>query len=703
MKWESFTPVQKRTIPIVMETNKDIIISSDTASGKTEAAFLPILSRVEKEAVHALKVIYISPLKALINNQFERIVDLCGDMDIPIHRWHGDISASKKKGFTDNPSGILQITPESIESLFVNRANYLHTIFKKVEYIIIDEIHSFIGSERGVQLRSLLERLVGYYEKKPRIIGLSATIGNFNEVKMWVSPENTEAVEVIQSTGYDKKLLYSLMYFSSNKSGKPPMSFYQDIRELTRSRKAIIFVNNRSGVEELTHILNRLSVREDRGECYYPHHSSIDKKLREHVEQEMVKSISPKSIISTSTLELGIDIGDVDLVIQVDNTITVSSLKQRLGRSGRKKGSNQILQLYATGRDSFLQSLAVMELNLEGWIEPAKNYKVPYDIAFHQIISICAKANGMTLTKLLEDILQISVFKTLNKDLVKIMIMQMIENDILEELQDTKEIIIGLRGEKILRSKDFYAVFYSPEMFTVYNKTKKVGTLDRNPSVQTGSNVILAGKLWTITEVNDAKNKVYVTFAVNGEPPAFTSRNIQVHPKIHEKMLDILLADNKFEYSSEEGIALLYDLRKSYHDIQLASNERPVWIQKNKVLFEPFAGTVVSKTLNWMIKTTGLDARVVDSLGRILISDTSQLEEKIKELYQRDWSTSDILDVVMRNELFRSKYTDYLPNNIVYKMHAAHEIDLEGALKFLEENKIKLIDLEKETLTIIGK
>lgn len=691
MKWDSFTPVQSKTIPIIMNTKKDVVISSDTASGKTEAAFLPILSKIEKEAVQSLKVIYISPLKALINNQFERILDLCKGMDIPIHRWHGDISSSKKKTLTTKPSGILQITPESIESLFINRTNYLQVLFKDLEYIIIDEIHSFIGNERGVHLRSLLDRLDDYFESKPRIIGLSATINNFEAVRKWISIDYPNEVEIVRSTGYDKKLLYSLMYFSTHDE-EAPIRLYEDMRDLTRNRKALIFSNSRAGVEKITHALNRLSQREGNGETYFPHHSSIDTKIREYVEKEMMNSKTYKSIVSTSTLELGIDIGDVDLVIQIDSTITVSSLKQRLGRSGRKKDTNQILQLYATEEDSFLQSLAVMELNLKGWIEPATQYEKPYDIAFHQIISMCAEANGITFEDLINKLLQISSFRTLSKYAVQILIYRMIEKDILEELS-TRELIVGLEGEKILRSKEFYAVFQSTKDFSVFHKANRIGSIDQDPSVQPGNNIILAGNLWTIKEVDHDKEKVYVTVAVNADPPAFSSGNINIHPSIHQKMVDVLCSDEIFNYVSPEGMATLRDMRKKYHFISMESNERPVWIKQEEIIFETYAGTVISETIYWMLKAIGLEIKRIDSLGRITMLQTPDFEKKFSTLYEREWSFRDIIAVTKKEELFSSKFTEYLPSEFIFEMHEVHKVDLVGAIMFLQEKVIKIVDL----------
>ncbi|WP_078592941.1 DEAD/DEAH box helicase [Evansella clarkii] len=693
MRWDSFTPVQDETIPLVIETEKDIIISSGTASGKTEAAFLPILSLIESEGREKLKVIYISPLKALINNQFDRIIQLCESNDIPIHRWHGDVSQSKKSKFVKQPAGILQITPESIESLFINRTEQLKHIFKNVDFIVIDEIHSFIDSERGVHLRSLLSRLGGYTSKRPRIIGLSATIDNFGKVKEWVNFNNPEEVVIVQSRGYDKKLHYSLMYFETGEDRKKPIELFRDIRELTRAHKAIIFCNSRGEVEELTYYLNRLSEREKMGECYFAHHSSIDKAEREYVEKSMAESNTPKSVIATSSLELGIDIGDVDIVIQVDSTFTVSSLKQRLGRSGRKKGANQMLQLYATNEDSLLQSLAVMELNLEGWIEPAKGYGKPYDIAFQQIISLCTEANGLTIDQLVDTVAGMGIFYSLKEEWMRGLVLDMIDNDILEEIYGTGEIIVGLEGEKILRSKDFYAVFMSQEEYTVLNGPKKIGTLDKSDMINVGDNIILAGKLWTIQEVDAKRNKIYVSIAVNGNPPRYTSGNIKIHHRIGEKMMEILCSNTSHHYMGETGIEAVDDMRRKYHFEGLNAGDRPIWISNQKIVFETFTGTVIAKTIYWMLEATGLNVTGIDGIGRIEIAPTPRFEDLFQHLYSRNWMIEDILKVTNDFQWFESKYTPYLPGPLVKEMHMAHEIDLEGASGFLKDKNIRFIYL----------
>ncbi|AJA49141.1 DEAD/DEAH box helicase [Clostridium pasteurianum DSM 525 = ATCC 6013] len=692
MHWDNFTLIQDKTIPIIINTNKDVVVCSGTASGKTEAAFLPILSLIENSAKEKLKLIYISPLKALINNQFERIENLCNNLEITINAWHGDISQTRKNKFIKNSSGILQITPESIESLLINRTESVSEIFKEVDFIIVDEIHSFLNSARGVQLRSLLYRIENYNLRRPRIIGLSATVENFNFVKEWINFKDKDNVEIVEVKDSDKQLYYSLMHFDCDKSGKKPLELFEDMRNLTKKNKSIIFCNSRGEVEETTVLLNRLAEKEGLLESYYAHHSSIDKKEREYVEKSMAKAGVPKSVVATNSLELGIDIGTIEFVVQVDSTFTVSSLKQRLGRSGRKKDSNQLLQLYTTSKDSLLQSLAVMELLLEKWIEPAEGYPLPYDILFHQIISISNETNGLTLENLLNKIKDILIFNTLDNEKIRILIGHMLEKEYLELIKGSNECIVGIEGERILRSKDFYSVFMSPEEYIVQNGNKKIGQLDRNFQINIGDNIILAGKLWSIISIDTKRGKIYVEKASNAKPPKYSSGERKLNSKILEKMMDILCSKNEFSYINHNALALLNELRKPYEIFKVDPSERIIWRYKDEMCFETFTGTKIFRTLNWMLKSLKVNIQSYDSFGRIKISGVYPLDGILEEISSKKWSNELLFKETKDNEWFKSKYIEYLPEELQYDMHAANEIDIDGTLEYLKEYRFRIID-----------
>ncbi|MCG3086354.1 DEAD/DEAH box helicase [Sporosarcina cyprini] len=691
MKWDKFTTIQDKTIPIIMKTNKDVIVSSGTASGKTEAAFLPIISCIENNAEDQLKVLYISPLKALINNQFDRIERLCEHSYIPVHKWHGDVGQSHKNKFVKKPSGILQITPESVESLFINRTEHIRHLFNGLEFIVIDEIHSFINTARGVQLRSLLSRIEDYTNERARIVGLSATIDNFELVREWVNYENVENVEIIEAKGSDKELLYHLMHFEKGEDRKKPVELFEDIRELTKNQKAIIFCNSRGEVEEATVFLNRLAEKDNVGESYYAHHSSIDKKEREYVEKTMVDSKLPKTVIATSSLELGIDIGDVDIVIQVDSTFTVSSLKQRLGRSGRKRNANQMLQLYSTEDDSLVQSLAVMELILEKWIEPAEGYPKPYDIMFHQILSICQETNGITFEKLVSKLKTNHIFHNLDELGVEKVIRHMIENDHLEEIRGKNELIVGIEGERILRSKDFYAVFMTPEEFTVLEGFRKIGTLDKTSMLNVGDNIILAGKLWTVKDIDFDKNKVYVQKAVNGKPPKYSGGGVKIHKRIGEKMMELLCSHEEIGYIDENANITLADMRNIYHYYNVKPKERIIWEEKGEMVFETYTGTTITRNLVWALRSLGVAVNSVDGAGRIKIDGNIDLEGLLQEMNKIEWTPETFIKHTTDREFFFSKFSPYLPKDIQNELHIASEIDIDGMREYLKHYSFRKI------------
>jgi len=695
MKWERFTPVQDRTIPLILQTDSDIIVSANTASGKTEAAFLPIITKIESSAQTQLKVIYISPLKALINNQFERIERLCQNCDIDIYRWHGDVGQSQKNKLLKNPSGILQITPESLESLFINKTGHLKSLFQGVEFIVIDEIHSFLDSPRGAQLRSLLSRMETYTTVRPRIIGLSATIRNFDLIKQWVNHKAPEAVEVVEACDEDKELQYSLLHFPAGKDGKIPLELFEDLREVTRDYQSLIFCNSRGTVEESTVMLNRLAEKEGIKEGYFAHHSSIDKAEREYVEKRLGASKIPQTIVCTSSLELGIDIGALDLVCQLDTTFTVSSLKQRIGRSGRKQEQAQILQMYTTSEDSLVQSIAVMKLLLEGWIEPAEGYPVPYDIVFHQIISLCQEYNGVTWGELIRILEKNATFYKLpKKDLVSL-INHMVSTEMLEIVPGLNEYIVGLEGEKLLRGKDFYSVFMMAAYYDVYCGIRKIGQLDKGVRFDIGGNVILAGKLWTIKDMDTTKNKIFVQASVNAKKPKYLSDPGKINLKIAETMFEVLCSEEQFQYLDANATDCLFSARRKYFLYHVSVDQRIIWELRDALAFEPFVGTLICNTLIWLLRAvSGLDIkRRPGQIERILLPKDVNFSALIETIRSRVWEEADLVLFIKKNEWLVTKYSPYLTDELRQKMHLRREIDLKGALSFLDRYHFVTISL----------
>lgn len=213
MGWKEFKPIQVQAIQAICETEKHLVICAPTAGGKTEAAFLPIISKLVANPQPSVQAIYVGPLKALINDQFRRLEELCEKLEIPVHRWHGDVPANQKKALREKPSGILLITPGSLESNFINYGVQVPRVYRHLSFVVIDELHSFFGNEHGVHLQSLLSRLVNTAGCAPRLIGLSATLADPHLARAFLAPDAVESVQVIEDTSAKREIKFGIRTF----------------------------------------------------------------------------------------------------------------------------------------------------------------------------------------------------------------------------------------------------------------------------------------------------------------------------------------------------------------------------------------------------------------------------------------------------------------------------------------------------------
>ena len=341
--WTDLRDAQEMAIPPILAGDTDVIIAAATASGKTEAAFLPICSKLLADEYQNACVIYLSPLKALINDQFSRMEQLCERLDIPVHPWHGDVSASKKGKFLKKSTGILLITPESLESLFVNHGNSIPQIFGDLLYIVVDELHSFIGSERGQQLQSLLQRIEFSIKRKIPRIGLSATIGDMDLASRFLRPNADAETELIVSTAAGQELKLLLRGYLQTPPDLLPddaldetqldgnlLEIGENLFKTLRGESNLIFANSRNRVELFADMLRRMCEDNCLPNEFWPHHGSLSKELREGAESAIKDKTRPVSIVCTSTLEMGIDIGSVSSIAQIGIPPSVASMRQRL-------------------------------------------------------------------------------------------------------------------------------------------------------------------------------------------------------------------------------------------------------------------------------------------------------------------------------------------------------------------------------------
>lgn len=686
--WEELRPIQNAAITRILGSDDNYILASRTASGKTEAAFLPILSKVDFNE-SGVQVLYISPLIALINDQFYRVEELCKNLDVDVVKWHGEANKTVKNKLLKNPKGIVLITPESLEAMFVNKPFNVRQLFSNLKYVVIDEIHSFIGTDRGLQLKSILSRLQQVNSTSFSIVGLSATIGDYDEAKKFTGDESKTKVLLDRTA----KEINTIFRYIKSTTVDLPLELLKDLYIETKDSSVLIFPNSRGRVEEVSVKLKKISERMNGHSNYFSHHSSVDREVREYVEYFAKNNTRQNFCIScTSTLELGIDIGTVDQVVQIDATHSIASLIQRVGRSGRKEGKSSNLYLYATNEWSLLQSIACWLLYKEGFIEPPQKNEKPYDILVHQTLSIIKGYSGIKLTDLINVLSKNSAFKQIESFEIEEILNHLIEIDLLEKLQH--EVIIGVEGEKVVNSRDFYSVFKTEENFKVINVGNKIGEIPFSPQIIEDENILLSARIWKIKFVDHKAKKIEVVPAKDGKKPMFFGGSGIIHQKIREKMFEILYSKMDYDFLDQPSCDEIEILRKefSFFSIQDLQSERPLLSSEKNLQLFTFTGTRINRTIKLLLDITGIKNMFDDANSSFYIQVskqeiTTKWNSVSLPLIEIDSHISKLLESNPALLEF-SKWGIYLPENYRMKLLKEKYFDIEQTKEFLTTMKL---------------
>ena len=577
--WESLRAVQVAAAETILNRDSNLLLTSSTASGKTEAAFFPILSELWENPSSTVSVLYIAPLKSLINDQFYRIEELLEQSGIPVTHWHGDVAQSHKKKLLENPKGILQITPESLESMLINRSNDLIRIFGDLRFVVIDEIHTLTGSDRGNQILCQLARigrLIGYH---PRRIGLSATIGDAHLAAAWLGAGSGRDTDVPKLEAERLRWRLGLEHFyvqdlsedqatdpkertkGENLPSSPRAPFdagYSFMYECIYDRKSLVFSNSREETEYLCATFRQIAKLRGDPDVFLIHHGNLSAPIREEAEQKMKDDEQFAVTCATVTMELGIDIGGLERILQNQSPNSVTSFLQRLGRSGRRGQPPEMMMVFREEDPlpntplpnlipwQLLQAIAIVELyREERFIEPPNLRKLPFSLLFHQTLSVLASTGELTARRLAERVLELPPFAHVTKEDYKVLILSMLNNDFLE-MTEEKTLIVGLAGERLLKSFHFYAVFKDSEDFTVRCGSDEIGTITTAPPV--GDRFALAGRLWEVEELDIQRKLIYVKSVEGKMEVSWPGDYGEIHTRIVERMRQVLLEDTVYPY-----------------------------------------------------------------------------------------------------------------------------------------------------------
>lgn len=595
--WQSLNDAQVQAAFAIMRKENDLVISAPTASGKTEAAFLPLISKlIEEQSSGKQFIFYISPLKALINDQWQRLESLCKSNYIDVIPWHGDISASIKKKIETSNSAIILITPESMEAMLVNKPERAKSLSSFITSFIIDEFHAFIGQPRGDQLISLIQRFTHLSKKRIRRIALSATIGDIEAIANALNPKSPSTVEHINSSQSGQKIRLRVTGFEppvidqvkaeeeeeENERAARRRQFITYVAsELFKYQKNtnLVFPNSRDIVEDLADAGNQLCNQKYVDRTFFAHHGFLSKEIREDIEVSARKGEQTMTICCTSTLELGIDLGSVDTVFQITAPFNVSSLRQRLGRSGRR-GNSPILRSYICEgrldniqsseedtylREGLIRTIACLELIGENWYEPPDNEGISPSIAAHQILSLLAQTGGAHVVQIWKFIEDTKAYRLSKDDFINILRHLKEQNTILQ-LSDG-QISLSQKGEYITHNKDFYTVFSTPQEWSIYASGRIIARFPiRAESISINDCLLLAGRRWSIAGINDeAKSISVIPDKRKGTTPRSLG-NTSIHTKIRQKMKEIYSAETIPQYLDPQAQEFLRQARSSFKE-----------------------------------------------------------------------------------------------------------------------------------------
>ena len=702
--WEALRAIQVAAGDAIFNSDENVLLSASTASGKTEAAFFPILTLFSEDMPRSVGAIYIGPLKALINDQFMRLNDLCAEAEIPVWHWHGDVAQSHKNKLLKNPSGILQITPESLEALLLHKHAYIPRLFGDLRFIVIDEVHSLMRGDRGGQTLCLIERLSRLAGVNPRRIGLSATIGDLESTGKFLASGTGRGVIIpkIESKGVKWRLSMEHFYVRGPQSSQdkqvdgalPELEAATDVApenadpgigyifEHTRGKKCLVFVNSREECEAVTTTLRQYCEAKHEPDRFLIHHGNLSASYRETAEAVMKDEEQYKTTVTTATLELGIDIGRLERAFQIDAPFMVSSFLQRMGRTGRRDMPPEMwfvmreelpeprALLPTTVPWKLLQGIALVQLYLEErWVEPPKLDRLPFSLLYHQTMSTLASSGEMTPAALASKVLTLNYFHRISKDDFRIMLKHLIETD---QIQRTEEggLIVGIAGERQINSFKFYAVFKENEEYTVRWGSQELGTIVLPPPV--GEKIALAGHVWTVEEIDHKRRLVYCE-QVKGKVPAYFGECPgDINTKVLERMRQVLAEEKSYPYLMKNAVARLEQARHSALNSGVVS-EPLICLGGDMWCLFPWLGSYAFLAMERFLKIKcgaklGLSGMDSSRPYFIQFKMKASKEEFFEILAEEEKEALDPMELVYPGEVpVFEKYDEFLPEELIRK------------------------------------
>lgn len=677
----SLRPVQLMTIDTVL-AGKNCVVLAPTAGGKTEASFFPLLSQIHEEKWNPVSVLYLSPIKALLNNQEARIEKYAGLLSRRAFKWHGDTGPSLRKKFIKDPADILLTTPESLEAMMMSSRVPASVLFRGLSAVVIDEVHAFADDDRGAHLSCILERLSRFCGRDIQRIGLSATVGNPQEILNWLQGSSKRGGEVVSPPREPRPPNLALDFV-----GNPENAAYM-IKHLHPGKKRLVFVDSRRGVEEL----GRMMI--ERGVTTYVTHGSLSAAQRRDTEKAFEEG-SDCVIAATSALELGIDVGDLDHVLQLNSPPSVASFLQRMGRTGRRAGAVANCTFLATKDMQALQAAAVVALFRQDWVEPVKPRRRAFHILAHQLMALAIQRSGVPEDEWWYWLEGASAFSEISAEERDSILEAMLESEIL--CSEGGKLWLGPEGEKIYGKRNFaelYAVFSAPRLITVKTDVREIGTVDALflAGLESGEDLgsfTLAGRPWQIVHIDWKKSVCIVQPTQKAKNTRWSGAPQYLSYELCQAMREILIDDEVDPAWSKRLSEEITTMR--YEHAFLREARSPMMMQAQELTWWTWAGGRANLILGQLIERE-FGGRVVVRNESLTCKNGScqsiaALEMWVREAREKRWpSESDVLRLAPGAVKFQvSKFQPCLPDAIEDKL-LSMAVDAEGARLVFERH-----------------
>lgn len=510
--FKSLRPVQELAGEAILD-GKNAVILAPTAGGKTEASMFPVIAGLVKEPPSGVGALYVAPIKALLNNQEIRLGKYTEMVGLRRFVWHGDAQQSQKAAFLREPAELLMTTPESLEVMLMSPRVPVQTLFKDLRYVVIDEIHAFAGSDRGAHLMSVIERLRDISQHDVQRIGLSATVGNPDQIVQWIAgTSKREGVLIDPPKPKAERRIAIYLREDVSDFGRTA------VRE-GKGKKSLFFCQSRALTETVAE-----QMRDDSIEVFV-HHGSVSKEERQAAEERFATGTNA-CIVATSTLELGIDVGGLDLTFQANAPSTVSSFLQRMGRTGRREGTVANMTFLCEDTVYVVQNTALVLLAARGWVESVKVETRCWPVLVHQLLAMTQQFGGISAERAWPMLERVPDFRGITKDEYLALVEHMKREGYLFEAGGL--LSLGQKAEKVFGKKNFlelYAVFSTPQLYKVQTESKRdLGSLEQafvDRLVDEMSTFLLGGRAWLVVAVNHDERLVRVRPAPRGKKPSW--------------------------------------------------------------------------------------------------------------------------------------------------------------------------------------